>query len=142
MAPPRDLRRKLSDNLDNSAGSNRPSRIRRLLSFTQPSFSKVGRQTFGALLCLSERCPPAKENRRARGPRTTRGPRTSKRGRETPRQPRLCAGATEVLVGFLQLRHLVLDHLDPGRLLHVIRPWLEQRRPRGDRLGLAAGFAL
>ena len=32
----------------------------------------------------------------------------------------------------LQLRDLVLDHLDPRRLLHDLRPGLEQRRPDRD----------
>ena len=42
-----------------------------------------------------------------------------------------------LLVRLLELRHLVLDHLDPGRLFHLVRPRLEQRWPGGDRLGLA-----
>ena len=79
---------------------------------------------------------PAKENRRARGPRT------SQRRRETSRPARLCAGVAALLVGILQLRHLVLDHLDPGGLLHLVRPRLEQRRARRDRLGLAARLDL
>ena len=35
----------------------------------------------------------------------------------------------------LQLRHLVLDHLDPGRLLHHVRPGVEQRRTGRDLAG-------
>ena len=37
-----------------------------------------------------------------------------------------------------ELRDLVHDHLDPGGLLHDLRPGLEQRRPDRDLLGLAA----
>ena len=59
------------------------------------------------------------------------------RRRETPRQARLHTGAQPHLVGLFQLRDLVLDHLDPGGLLHLVRPWLEQRRTGRDRVGLA-----
>ncbi len=34
--------------------------------------------------------------------------------------------------GFSELRDLVHDHLDPGRLLHDLRPGVEQRRPGRD----------
>ena len=37
-----------------------------------------------------------------------------------------------------ELRDLVHDHLDPRRLLHDLRPGVEQRRPDRDLLGLAA----
>ena len=46
-------------------------------------------------------------------------------GREAARQARVQAGPQPLVVRLLQLRHLVLDHLDPGRLLHRLR-----RRPR------------
>ena len=39
--------------------------------------------------------------------------------------------------GIHELRDLVLDHLDPGRLLHHLRPGVEQRRPDRDLVGLA-----
>ena len=38
----------------------------------------------------------------------------------------------------LELRDLVHDHLGPRRLLHDLRPGVEQRRPDRDLLGLAA----
>ena len=38
----------------------------------------------------------------------------------------------------LQLRDLVHDHLDPGRVLHHLRSGLEQRRPDRHLVGLAA----
>ena len=41
------------------------------------------------------------------------------------------------MVGLLELRHLVLDHLDPGGVFHQLRPRLEQRRLGRDRVGLA-----
>jgi hypothetical protein len=41
------------------------------------------------------------------------------------------------LVGLLQLRDLVLDHLDPRRLLHELRCRLQQRRPDLDLVDLA-----
>ncbi len=43
------------------------------------------------------------------------------------RRARLQAGAEPDLVRLLQLRHLLLDHLDPRRLLHDVRSGLEQR---------------
>ena len=46
----------------------------------------------------------------------------SQRRRKASGRARLQAGAQPVLVGFLQLRHLLLDHLHPGRLLHQLRP--------------------
>ena len=61
----------------------------------------------------------------------------ARRGRAAARRARLQAGAEPILVGLLELRDLVLDHLDPGRLFHQLRHRLEQRRPGGDRLGLA-----
>ncbi len=51
-------------------------------------------------------------------------------------------GAEPDLVQLLQLRHLVLDHLDPRRLLHDLRAGLEQRRPGGDLVGLADHLGL
>ncbi len=53
------------------------------------------------------------------------------------RQARLQAGAQPLLVRLLELRDLVLDHLDPRRLLHDLLPGLEQRRPGRDLVGLA-----
>ena len=41
------------------------------------------------------------------------------------------------LVGILELRDLVLDHLDPGRLLHQLRRRLQQRRPDLDLVVVA-----
>ena len=58
------------------------------------------------------------------------------------RGTRIHPGAAPLLVRIQQLRYLVLHHLDPGRLLHLVRPRLEQRRPCGDRLGLAARLDL
>ena len=43
------------------------------------------------------------------------------------------------MVGLLQLRHLVLDHLDPRRLLHDVRRRLEQR---WSRSAIAIGWPL
>ena len=77
-----------------------------------------------------------RENQRARGPRITR------RRREASRVARLHPGVAPVLVRLQQLRDLVLDHLDPGGLLHLVRSWLEQRRARRDRVGLADHFDL
>ena len=46
-------------------------------------------------------------------------------------------GPAPVVVRLLQLRDLVLDHLDPGRLLHQLRCRLQQRWPDLDLVDLA-----
>ena len=45
------------------------------------------------------------------------------------------AGAEPHLVRLPELRHLVLDHLDPRRLLHHVRRGVEQRRPHRHLVG-------
>lgn len=60
------------------------------------------------------------------------------RRRPTARRTRLQTGVAPQVEWLLQLRHLVLDHLDPGRLLHHLRSGVEQRRPGRHLLGLAA----
>ena len=50
----------------------------------------------------------------------------------------LQAGAGSQLERVPELRDLVHHHLDPGRVLHDLRPGVEQRRPRRDLVGLAA----
>ena len=47
--------------------------------------------------------------------------RRAERGRTAPRRTRVQAGAQPVVVRVLELRDLVLDHLDPGRVLHHVR---------------------
>ena len=61
----------------------------------------------------------------------------AERRRATARRARLQAGAAPLLVRLLQLRHLVLDHLDPGRLLHHVRlrPGTTAARPRSRSAG-------
>ena len=59
-------------------------------------------------------------------------PRRLTADEQTARRARLQAGAEARLERLLQLRDLVLDHLGPGRLLHHLRPGVEQRRPGGD----------
>ena len=63
--------------------------------------------------------------------------RGAHRRREAPGQARLQPGPEPLVVRLLQLRHLVLDHLDPGRLLHELRRRLQQRRPDLDLLVVA-----
>jgi len=44
---------------------------------------------------------------------------------------------TRAWSGFSNLAISFHDHLDPGRVLHDLRPSVEQRRPRRDLVGLA-----
>ena len=64
------------------------------------------------------------------------------RRRAPARRARLQAGAQPLLVRLLQLRDLVLDHLDPGGVLHDLRPGLQQRWPDRDLVGLADRLAV
>ena len=59
-------------------------------------------------------------------------------GRATARRARVQAGTQPELERLPELRDLVHDHLDPGGLLHHLRPGVEQRRPGRDLVGLAA----
>ena len=71
-------------------------------------------------------------------PQTAGSTGEAERRRAAPRRARLQAGAEPGLERVLQLRDLVHDHLDPRRLLHDLRPGLEQRRPDRDLDRLAA----
>ena len=66
---------------------------------------------------------------------TTRA--ASRRRRQGPGRARLHPGAAPRNVGVLQLRDLLLDHLDPGRLHHLLQDRAGLRRPVGAHPRLA-----
>ena len=76
-----------------------------------------------------------------RGGRTSRPGRASRLDADAPTSATgragLQAGAQSFLVGLLQLRHQLLHHLHPGRLLHHLLQRVERRRSGRHRLGLA-----
>jgi 3-isopropylmalate dehydrogenase len=64
------------------------------------------------------------------------------RRREASRLARLQAGAGTLLVRVQQLRDQLLDHLHPRRLLHDLRPGLQQWWPDRHLVGLADHLGL
>ena len=76
--------------------------------------------------------------RRGRTSRPRRSSRSDAHGRRAATgRAGLQAGAEPLLVGVLQLRHQLLHHLHPGRLLHHLLQRVERRRSGRHRLGLA-----
>src|SRR5215210_8430083 len=70
---------------------------------------------------------------------------TREQGRRYPGSRLRATGGAGVLAGaqprverLSELRDLLHDHLDPRRLLHDLLPGVEQRRPRGHLVGMAA----
>ncbi len=74
---------------------------------------------------FNEKVPDARSDRPTR--RTC-----AHRRREASGQARLQPGPAPLVVRLLQLRDLVLDHLDPRRLLHQLRSRLQQRWAHRD----------
>ena len=70
-----------------------------------------------------------------------RAARHDPRRRQAAARARLRARAGQAARGVLQLRHLAVDHLHPGRRRDLVPPRALQRGRGVDRPGLAAGFA-